>query len=58
MLFRPRTELIEGFQAEEVNFNKVIELKDKLISELRKEKYWNVLEAYPEINMQKDMRSS
>lgn len=49
MLFRPKTKLIEGFQVRKVNFNKVMELKDKLISELRKEKYWNVLEAYPEI---------
>ena len=34
----------------ELDFRKVVELKEELLKELRKEKYWNVLEAYPEID--------
>ena len=33
----------------ELDFKKVVRLKEELLKELRKEKYWNVLEAYPEI---------
>ncbi|GAB6065349.1 mercury(II) reductase [Aquifex pyrophilus] len=33
----------------EINLEEVVSAKDKLLEELRMEKYWNVLEAYPQI---------
>lgn len=34
---------------ERAHFRQIIEQKDSLVEEMRKAKYWNILEAYPEI---------
>ncbi len=41
----PGVELAAG----NLNIRDIIEKKEELLKELRKEKYWNVLEAYPQI---------
>ena len=51
MLYAPKSNPIPSVTLGEgeLDFRKVVELKDELLKELRKEKYWNVLDAYPEI---------
>ncbi|WP_457601299.1 mercury(II) reductase [Hydrogenivirga sp.] len=51
MLFTPKGNPIPSVEVEgaKLDFRKLVELKEELLTELRKEKYWNVLEAYPQI---------
>ncbi len=41
----PGVELEEG----KIDIRRIIKVKEELLEELKKEKYWNVLEAYPQI---------
>ncbi len=47
--------LKESIEVKGVNIKRVVEFKEELLKELRKEKYWDVLEAYPGIEY-KDCR--
>ncbi len=51
MLYTPSSNPIPSVRLGrgDLDFKKVLELKEDLLKDLRKEKYWNVLEAYPEI---------
>ena len=51
-LYTPIRNSFPGVELEEgrIDIRKVIEAKEELLEELRKEKYWNVLDAYPQID--------
>ena len=51
MLYTPRSNPIPSVRLGrgDLDFKKVLEMKEELLKDLRKEKYWNILEAYPEI---------
>ena len=49
--YTPKLNPFKGIELTQgkIDIKTIIEEKDKLLDELRKEKYWNVLEAYPSI---------
>ena len=49
--YTPKSNPFKGIELiqEKIDIKTIIEEKNKLLDELRKEKYWNVLEAYPSI---------
>ena len=55
--YTPKENPFRGIDLEEgrVDIRKIVELKEEILKDLRKEKYWDVLEAYPGIDY-KDCR--
>ena len=49
--YTPKSNPFKGIELSQgkIDIKTIIKEKDKLLDELRKEKYWNVLEAYPSI---------
>ena len=53
--YTPKSNPFKGIELTQgkIDIQAIIEEKNKLLDELRKEKYWNVLEAYPSIEYKK-----